>query len=192
MIRPFLILVAVSMSVAAQGQSPPTAERLVAQARADAGSQGKHVLLFFSASWCRWCRQFDELLTDKRFAEPFRESYVITKITVRERDELKRNENLGWESLMQALRGSAERDVPYLAVLSTSGEKLGDSYRPPDGAIPGNAGYPRTPSEVSAFLDLVRRTGRAFSAEQRLELRRFLLESQQSPIESFGASRYTR
>jgi thiol-disulfide isomerase/thioredoxin len=151
--------------------APPSAEQVVRRAQVRAAKEGKNVLLVFHASWCPWCRRLDVLLNDSRFKEPFAKSYVVGKITVRERSELRSMENTGWASLMRRLRGAVEQDVPYLVVLSPQGEKLGDSYRPPHGKIPGNAGFPRKDEEIDAFVGLVRRTGRAFSADERVALR---------------------
>ena len=103
----------------------------------------------------------------------FADSYEIVPITVRERGELKKNENPGWERVMLRLRGAKEQDVPYLAILSPKGEKLGDSYRVAERKIPGNAGYPQTPEEIEGFLSLIRSTGKAFGAEDRVALRAY-------------------
>jgi thiol-disulfide isomerase/thioredoxin len=169
------MLVAASALMSPPQSAPIAAPQVVLQAQRQAARDGKNVLVFFHASWCSWCRRFDKLFASPEFKGPFEDSFVFAKVTVRERDELRRNENLGWAQLMRGLRGAAEQDVPYLAVLSPTGQKLGDSYRPAAGDIPNNGGYPTTPAEVDAFLGLIRRTGRAFSAPKRLELRDRLL-----------------
>lgn len=160
--------------------APPTADEVIRQAQAQAGREGKNVFVKFEASWCPWCRRLNALLTGERFGPAFRGSYVLAPITVRERDEKRALENPGWEKTFLRLRGAPEKDVPYVVVLSPKGQKLVDSYRPPQGEIPGNAGYPRTPVEVDAFVDLVRRTGRTFTAEDRIALRDFLLSGNTS------------
>ncbi|MGV3613990.1 MAG: thioredoxin family protein [Fimbriimonas sp.] len=153
---------------------PPTADEVLRQAQTQAAREGKNVFVKFEASWCPWCRRLNALLASDRFGPAFRASYVVAPITVREREEKRALENPGWERTFRRLRGAPEKDVPYVVVLSPKGEKLVDSYRPADGEIPGNAGYPRTAEEIDAFLDLIRRTGREFSAEDRLALRDFL------------------
>ena len=152
----------------------PSAERAIADAQVRAAKAGKNVLVRFTASWCPWCRRFEKLLADPSLGPKFTQSYEIVPITVRERGELKKNENPGWEGVMRRLRGAEEQDVPYLAVLSPKGTKLADSYRVPEGKIPGNAGYPRSPEEIEAFLGLIRATGKAFTEGDRLALKAYL------------------
>jgi thiol-disulfide isomerase/thioredoxin len=167
-----------TLAIASLALGPLPAARVVQNAQVQAAREGKNVLVFFHASWCSWCRRFDALFESPEFKKPFHDSYVFAKITIRERDELRANENPGWPTLLRQLRGAPERDVPYLAILSPKGEKLSDSYRPSVGEIPNNGGYPTTAPEIEAFMNTIRRTGRAFTAEKRLELRnRFLSES---------------
>jgi thiol-disulfide isomerase/thioredoxin len=166
---------AVVLSFASSQTPPPSAEQVLRQATVQAARENKNVLVFFSASWCSWCRRLDELLHHPQFAEPFSRSYVLTKIVVRERDELRATENPGWGPTMRRLREAPEQDVPFLAVLDSQGRTLAGSYKP-EGEIPANAGFPRTSDEIEAFIDMIRRTGRGFSAEQRYFLKRHLRE----------------
>jgi thiol-disulfide isomerase/thioredoxin len=154
--------------------APTSADEVLRQAQSQAARDGKNVFVKFEASWCSWCRRLNALIKSERFGPAFRDSYVFAPITVREREEKRGLENSGWERTFLRLRGAPEKDVPYVVVLSPQGEKLFDSYRPAEGKIPGNGGYPRTTEEIDAFLDLIRRTGRAFTAEDRVALRDFL------------------
>jgi len=169
------MIAAVALALFAAPNPLPAAE-VIARAKTQAAREGKNVLVKFGASWCPWCRRFDALLADERFGRRFRESYVIAPITIRERNERRKEENPGWPTVLQALRGAPERDVPYLVVLSPTGEKLGDSYRPPTGKIPGNAGFPRTVEEIDAFVGLISRTGRAFTTDDQAELKKYFAQ----------------
>ena len=153
----------------------PTANAVVRDALKVARENHKNVAVYFHASWCPWCKRFEKLWASPCFASNFSARYVLAKIDVRERDELRLNENSGWEPLMLKLRGSAEHDVPYLAILSPDGDKIVDSYRSPTGHIPGNAGYPKTQVEIEAFLALIEKTGTGFNSKDLQDLKDLLL-----------------
>jgi hypothetical protein len=100
---------------------------------------------------------------------------VIASITVRERDELRKNENAGWEPVMKQLRGTVQQDVPLLVVLGPDGKKLAESVVPTDGKIPNNAGFPRTDEEINQFVTMIRKTGKGFDAADRVNLKRYFV-----------------
>ena len=141
-----------------------TATEIVEAALKKAQIEKKNVLIDFGASWCPWCRKTDTLFNESPFAKKIQSGYVIAHITVRERPEKAALENAGWEPIMAKYRGAKDLDIPYLVVVNPKGKKLVDSYRVPEGEIPGNAGYPKTPVEIDAFLKLIGSTSKTFSA----------------------------
>jgi glutaredoxin len=164
-------------------QAPLSAESVVRDALKQAAIEHKNVAVYFHASWCPWCKRLEKLWDSSRFGPKFSSSFVLAKIDIRERGELVKEENPGWEQEMLTLRGAPERDVPYLAILSQAGTKLVDSYRPTEGRIPGNAGYPKTPVEIDAFLALIAKAAPGFSSQDRTDLRSFF-EAGPSPLSS--------
>lgn len=156
--------------------APPSAEQVISNATVQARKEGKNVFAYFGASWCSWCRKTDALLAHPHFAAKFKDSYVVAKVTIREREEKRALENLGWEAVLARLRGTKDRDVPYYAILDGKGKKLGDGYRHEEGKVPGNGGYPQTEAEADAFVELVRRTGKAFGKQDLSRLKAYFLK----------------
>lgn len=171
------ILAALALSPLSSGNdarpSAP-AEAVIRAAQSRAAREGKNVLVLFEASWCKWCRKFDALLADPTLRPAWQKSYVVAKINVREKGDLKRLENPGWEGVMKRIRQQTEVDVPYMAVLDSKGAKLADSLRFGNGPIPSNAGYPALPQEIDGFVGTVQRTGQFSPQELDLLKSRFV------------------
>ncbi|MBC8066546.1 MAG: thioredoxin family protein [Chlorobia bacterium] len=155
--------------------APLDASKVLSNAAAQARKEQKNIFAYFGASWCSWCRRTDALLANPQFESKFKDSYVIAKITIRERDEKRALENAGWEDILLKIRGSKDRDVPYFAVLDSKGKKLGDGLRYQEGKIPNNGGFPHTGEEADAFVELIRKTGKAFSEKDLTHLRAYFL-----------------
>lgn len=155
--------------------APPDANTVIWNASKQAAREHKNVFAYFGASWCSWCRRTDGLLTNPQFKSKFIDSYVFAKITIRERNEKRALENAGWEGVLHKIRGSKDWDIPYFAMLDPKGKKLGDGLRYEEGKIPNNGGFPHTGKEVDAFVDLIRKTGKAFTEKDLTQLKAYFL-----------------
>jgi len=155
----------------------PSAAEVLQFAETEAAKSNRKVMVYFHASWCPWCRKMDAMLADPRLSRAFDRSYVVAKITVRERAEKRTLENRGWEAVMLRYRHAPEQDIPYVVITDKKGAKLADSYRGNDAKIPDNAGFPTTRDEISAFIAMIRGTGRGFGAMERSQLEYYLRSS---------------
>jgi len=126
--------------------------------------------VLFSASWCVWCRQFDDLLADTSVGPILASHYVTIQLVTLEIPQRKALENPGSAALMTSLGGDGN-SLPFFAVLDSAGRKVGDSNIMPGG---GNVGFPSAPEEVAAFDRLIARTAPGATATERARIRAYL------------------
>ena len=164
-----LLVAALSLSAMAT-PGTKSAKALLGDASAKALREKKNVLVLFHASWCGWCKKLDAMLESPTFKKTFENSYVITHVVVLENGPQKSLENAGGEDLMYSLGATKTSGIPFFAVLSPQGTKLGDSNLPNK----QNMGYPSEPDEVAAFMDLLKRTAPRMTDSDRATVETFL------------------
>ena len=171
----YLGLIALTPTMASIAETP-TADAVLRAALLQAKQVHKNVLVDFRASWCPWCVRLEHLYQDPKFGPKFRESYVFATITVREKADRKWEENNGWESIMLGYRKDPARDIPYVVILDPQGKAVADSYEKKGERIPGNAGFPQTDEEITAYLDTLRKTAPAFTEADLLDLKAYFAQ----------------
>ncbi len=124
----------------------PQAATLYEEALAQAGRDGRNVLLHFGAPWCPWCHKLDDWLATPRAAELLGRAFVERKIDV--------DRTLGGQELLARLRGSPQGGIPWFAFVAPDGRVLATSDGPK-----GNIGFPVTPAEIAWFGDMLRTAG---------------------------------
>ncbi len=142
-----IVLAAAVPAPAAVDTAPRPAGALLKAAEKRAEATGKNVLVLFHASWCVWCKRLEKYLQDPDVRSRIGASYEVVRLDVLERPAQASLENPGAHTLLAGW--GAGSGLPFMAVLSPGGDKLGDS---------GRIGFPSTPAEIDAFLGLIRST----------------------------------
>ncbi|MDR3691064.1 MAG: thioredoxin family protein [Fimbriimonas sp.] len=156
-LSPKLLVLSLLAASAVSAMATPgtaSARALLAGASAKARAEKKNVMVIFHASWCGWCHRMDDMLESAAFKSIFNNSYVITHVVVLENGDKKSLENEGGMDLMAQLGAPKDSGIPYFAVLTPDGKKIGDSLLPNK----QNMGYPSEPAEVAAFKVLLQKT----------------------------------
>src|ERR1041384_137627 len=90
---------------------PPSADEVIAGARAKASAEKKSIYVHFGASWCGWCRRLDAFLDRPDIKPVFEKYFVPVKLVVQENNEHKTQENPGADTWFKNLGGPA--GLPY-------------------------------------------------------------------------------
>lgn len=160
-----LLIATLSGLRAAAGDAPPSADQVLAEAKAEAASQHKGIFLIFGASWCGWCRKLDQFNHVPEVSAILDKSYVIVHLTVEEHKDKAQLNNPGAEDLMKRLGGQG--GLPYFAFLDQDGKPIVTSNRPPDGQKGDlNIGFPGTSQEVAWFLAMMSKALPSLSSDQ--------------------------
>jgi hypothetical protein len=110
------------------------------------------------------------MLESKEVGKIFHDNYVITHLTIQERQEKVALENPGAQEMVDQA-GAAGSGVPVYIFFDATGKRLATSLAMPDG---GNIGHPAVPEEVEAFTKLLEKTAPRMTAAQRKEIADYL------------------
>src|SRR5262245_50788385 len=147
---PFWFAITLLTALPTFGETP-TADQLLAKARAKAAAEKKAIYLHFGASWCGWCKRLDAFLERDDIKPAFEKYFVPLKVVVQENDKNKSQENRGGDAVLQRLGGQGQ-GLPYSAFLDANGDLIVNSKGPA-----GNIGYPAQPAEIDWFLGMIKK-----------------------------------
>ncbi len=128
----------------------PTADQVLAPAKAKAAAEHKAIFVHFGASWCGWYKRLDAFLDRPDIKPVFEKYFIPVKLVVQENDKNKALENPGADTLLNRLGGPS--GLPYSAFLDAKGSLIVNSKR--DGA---NIGYPAQPAEIEWFIQMMKK-----------------------------------
>jgi thioredoxin-related protein len=152
------IFLSIPLLLAAQA-TPESAKSILDKAYKQAAAEKKNVFVIFHASWCGWCRKLEASINDSSCKGFFNKSYIIRELTVMERGDKKTLDNPGALDLYKSY--SEEEGIPYFLIFDSKGKLLADSkYVSPNtpAAKPSNMGCPAQDEEITAFIDILKKT----------------------------------
>src|SRR5664280_1190964 len=136
----------------------PTADQVLAPAKAKAAAEHKAIFVHFGASWCVWCRRLDALLDRPDIKPVFEKYFVPVKLVVQENDKNKALENAGADTLLKQLGGPS--GLPYSAFLDAKGALIVNSKFKGE-----NIGYPADPSDIDWFIQMMKKVAPKMSSD---------------------------
>jgi len=109
------------------------------------------------------------------------DNYALVHIDVMEQGDKKTTlENAGGVDMMKEY-GGEKSGLPFYAFLDVKGKKIADSNVMPRGM---NIGYPGSPEEITAFMDLIKKTAPRLKEADREKLKAYLVENAPKPAGS--------
>ncbi len=168
-----IIVLLIPMFLAAQ-TAPESAQSILDKACKQARAEKKNVFILFHASWCGWCKKLEASINDPSCKAFFDRSFVISELTVMEQGEKKNLDNPGALDLYK--KYSEVQGIPYFLIFDSNGKYLADSrYTSPNtpAAKPSNMGCPAQDEEITAFIDILKKTSTITDTEASAIRERF-------------------
>jgi thiol-disulfide isomerase/thioredoxin len=154
-----LMLLVTASSLAAQ--DPPSAERVLADAKAQAAQQHKNIFLIFRASWCEPCKQLEAFIETPEIGSILKKHFVIARVSIGEEygDNPRLNSPGGGKLLVEVGGATGgEGGVPFIVLLDAKRKFIASSNRPVKGkAQVEGIGYPTEPEEIDWFMTMLKK-----------------------------------
>jgi len=156
------------------GAGVPTAQRVIANAKAQAAAEHKTILLLFGASWCPWCKRLDDFIEAPKIQPIFARHFVLARIDVQEHGD-KASLNTPGGAELGTQMGARRNGLPFFAFLDEQGELIVNSIRPLPGKSEGeNIGHPTAPEEVDYFMQMLEKVSPPLSPAESQAIESYL------------------
>ena len=170
------LLISFTLYITAQ-TSVPTASYLLDSAYKQAAKEHKNVFIIFHAGWCVWCRKMDSSMKDGICKKYFNDNYVTVHLTINESINKRYLENPGASEFNKKYNGD-KAGLPFWLIMDKKRNLLGDALVRPEGTTlqtesPESIGCPASEKEVSAFIQLLKKSSRLKDMELEIIAERF-------------------
>ena len=167
-----LSIVLLSFPLHGQPAKPDSAQNIIKSSVTKAHSSKKNVLLIFHATWCKWCKRLETALNDPEINSVINKHYIVTMLDVKERgDKIQTYENPGGQKLLSGFKGDSA-GLPFVVFLNGDGNMIANSNVMPQEQ---NIGYPGSPEEITAFIELLKRTAAHITNKQCTVIKQYLV-----------------
>jgi thiol-disulfide isomerase/thioredoxin len=159
-----------SLAAVATAEAAPGADRVLADAKAEAAAEHKTIFLTFQASWCEPCHQLDAFMHEPEIGSILKKYFVFASLNVAEEGgkhpEL---QSPGAEILLLKWGGMSGNaaSIPYMVMLSEKAQPIINSNRPLRGKQHNEGiGYPAAPEEIAWFMVMLKKGAPAMTEEE--------------------------
>jgi thioredoxin-related protein len=176
----FAVIVLLAVALVSFAEKPPSADKILSDARAKAKAEQKNVLLIFGASWCPDCEVLDSFLNAPQAKTIFNKYFVIVHLNVFEEAGAHPKANTpGSEKVIAKYGGISsigEASLPYMVILDSEGKDIIDGHRPAAGKRE-NIGFPAEKEEIEWFLQMLKTGAPALSQEEAQQVLSVLMQA---------------
>lgn len=133
-----------------------------------AQGEGKRLFMLFYASWCGYCRLFDNLLADPQASAIINREFKVFHMRALERTEALKARQIAGADEMYRRFATPSSGLPFYVVFDDAGEPVVTSIAPDSGE---NIGFPVAKHDLDQFEKIMKRGAPKLTREELATLR---------------------